>query len=254
MEFIGQTQLIAKLLNQDARSVLIQGPPHFGKKTLLRYFCAKQRFTVYEVSGNATTFRQSLEFIKTQVAPMAYIIPDVDGLHVTVQNMLLKVLEEPPMKAKFYLTASNGVLPTIKSRCVTYMCEPYTQFQIQQVTNSKNPFQTIDSPGRLQVLIQNGYNDTECNEDFSKLLELFQQIKQGLRGSLAQVLVKGNEIGKIMKNHDYFVAYLLSKEFFIRENGVPWNCFSELSTHYDNLDRYQFISFLMSLWKEVQLT
>lgn len=253
MEFVGQTQLINKLRNQDARSMLIQGPPHFGKKTLLRYFCAKQGFTVYEVSGNANMFRQSLDFIRTQVAPMVYIIPDVDALHVTVQNMLLKVLEEPPMKAKFYLTASNGVLPTIKSRCVTYMCEPYTLQQIQQVTNSVNPFKTIDSPGRLQILINNGYSDTDMAEEFKNLLDLFQQIRDGLSGSIAQVLVKGNEIGKLMKNRDYFVAYLLSKEFFTREDGVPWSSFAELSEHYSTLDRYEFMAFLMSLWKEAQL-
>lgn len=254
MDFVGQVQLIDKLRRQDARSVLIQGPPHFGKKTLLRFFCAKQGYTVYEVSGNANTFRQSLEFMQTQVAPMVYIIPDVDMLHVTVQNMLLKVLEEPPMKSKFYLTASNGVLPTIKSRCVTYMCEPYSTLDIQQVIQMVYPFRTIDSPGRLQILIDNGYSDKECSEDFKKLLDLFQQIKAGLNGSIAPVLVKGNEIGKLMKNRDYFLAYLLSKEFFSKEDGVPWSCFSELSEHYDTLDRYQFIAFLMSLWKEVQLS
>jgi len=254
MEFVGQVQLIDKLRKQDARSVLIQGPPHFGKKTLLRYFCAKQGYTVYEVSGNATTFRQSIEFMNTQVAPMVYLIPDVDTLHVTVQNMLLKVLEEPPMKAKFYLTASNGVLPTIQSRCVTYMCEPYTPVEIQRVTGMGYPYMTIDSPGRLQLLINNGYSDTDCDEEFKKLIDLFQQIRDGLRGSIAPILVRGNEIGKLMKNHDYFLLYLLSKEFFMRENGVPWDCLSQLSAHYNTLDRYEFVAFLMSLWKEVQLS
>lgn len=254
MEFVGQTRLLSKLQNQDARSVLIQGPPHFGKKTLLRYFCAKQGYTVYEISGNANMFRQSLDFIKTQVAPMVYIIPDVDTLHVTVQNMLLKVLEEPPMKAKFYLTASNGVLPTIKSRCVTYMCEPYTNAEIYQATQVGSAYQSIDSPGRLQILINSGYNDIKPSDEFTNLVSLFREISENLSGSIAQVLVKGNEICKLMKGKDYFLAYLLSKQWFIRNEGIPWDCLSELSQNYNILDRYLFMSFLMSLWKEAQLT
>lgn len=48
----------------------------------------------------------------------AFIIADADSMNVNAQNALLKLLEEPPSYAYFFLLASNplALLPTIRSR------------------------------------------------------------------------------------------------------------------------------------------
>lgn len=42
---------------------------------------------------------------------------DMEGASVQVQNMLLKILEEPPEGTRFVLAADRGLLPTVMSRC-----------------------------------------------------------------------------------------------------------------------------------------
>ena len=56
------------------------------------------------------------------------MIADCDNMSSAAANALLKVTEEPPQKAYFILTCESldNLLPTIKSRGVTYMLEPYT--------------------------------------------------------------------------------------------------------------------------------
>lgn len=50
----------------------------------------------------------------------AYLILRAEGLNVHAQNALLKLLEEPPPYALFFLQTSNAsaLLPTVRSRCV----------------------------------------------------------------------------------------------------------------------------------------
>ena len=50
------------------------------------------------------------------------IVQNVERLTIPAANSLLKILEEPPANAKFFLTTSNLglVLPTIVSRCRVY--------------------------------------------------------------------------------------------------------------------------------------
>ena len=89
---IGQAQLIADLQKTQAKSVLITGPKHWGKKTLLRELF-KNEESIYEITGNAATFRESIERIYQTARPTIYLIPDLDKCNQTVQNILLKVLE-----------------------------------------------------------------------------------------------------------------------------------------------------------------
>jgi DNA polymerase-3 subunit delta' len=56
-----------------------------------------------------------------------YIIPNLDASTPQAQNKLLKSIEEPPSSVKFIFGACNidGVLPTIKSRCLLYELRPF---------------------------------------------------------------------------------------------------------------------------------
>lgn len=248
MDFIGQDNLINSLENSDSRSILVQGPVHWGKKTLLRRFLAERGDVVYEVSGNAQDFRNSLEVMQTRVAPIVYLIPDVDRLNATIQNMLLKVLEEPPMKASFFLTANNSVLPTIKSRCVSFLTEPYRKEELLAYLKDAPIYAEYgDSPGRCQLL-RDSLNFSE-NELPDSIRNLMTFILRNLNGSPAVVLNKANEVGKLIRDAglDYFLFYLLARRIY-----EGYESLSILSSHLDVLDRYTMIYFYMSLWKEEQ--
>lgn len=248
MEFIGQTTLIKALKTTNSRSVLLYGPAHFGKKTLARWFYTDRGDTVYEVTGNAQDFRDSIDMIRLQVNPVTYIIPDVDRLHLTVQNMLLKILEEPPMKATFCLTASNYVLPTIKSRCVTYLLDPYTTDEIKHYLGNKLIYLNYaDSPGRCDVLQQ--AMDEKAMTSPASLKGLMEYAKTAIHGNLAVLLVKANEIGKHMREYNipYFTFYLLAKTIYADYNSV-----TILTKNLNALDRYIMMDFYMSLWREEQ--
>lgn len=43
----------------------------------------------------------------------------MEGASAQIQNMLLKLLEEPPDSTRFVLTSDRGLLPTVMSRCQT---------------------------------------------------------------------------------------------------------------------------------------
>lgn len=253
MRFIGQETLIDNLSKTNARAILIQGPAHAGKKTLIRQIYKDLGLYVYEVSGSVSEFRETLDFIKTQTNPIMYLIPDVDRLHPGIQNLLLKVLEEPPMKARFCLTASNSILPTIKSRCVCYSMEPYTPEQIMSICADSERAQiqqyinvishAVETPGQLQHLI--GW------QGYQALPEMIQQMgdmKNALAQPLAVVLNKANMLSKYMKDNDvdFYYFYLLAKGFH-----SDMDSFSILSQNLYELDRYIMCYFYAELWKEV---
>lgn len=133
---IGQTLLMENLKKSKARSILITGPAHFGKKTLVRDFLSNDE-NVFEVTGSANDFRESVYHMYTIVRPTTYIIPDLDKRHPTAQNLLLKVIEEPPLKSRFFITASGGILSTITSRCVSYRVYPYTMQELTSFSELK---------------------------------------------------------------------------------------------------------------------
>lgn len=252
MDYIGQEKLIESLSKTNARAMLIQGPAHSGKKTLIRKLYKDLGLYVYEVSGTVSDFRETMEFIKTQTKPIMYLIPDVDRLHPGIQNLLLKILEEPPMRARFCLTASNSILPTIKSRCVCYTMETYTPEQIQALLcdSERTVVQkyagvishAVTTPGQLHLLVGWGNHET-----ISGMIDQMLDIQSSVTQPLAVVLNKANILSKFMKenNVDFYVFYLLARG--IHSDAISY---SILTQNLYELDRYIMCYFYAELWKE----
>lgn len=247
MNFIGQKRLIEALKTANSKSILIQGPKHFGKKTLMRQFYTDTGSNTYEITGDAADFREALDFMKVQANPITYLIPDVDDCNITIQNMLLKILEEPPPRATFCITASNFILPTIKSRCVTYLMEPYTTEQLKLATQDTRLLEYADSPGRC-ALIQSAV-DFNNPDDQRSLINLMLYIRNNLRGNLALLMVKVDDIGKVIreKSIPYFTFYLLARKIY-----EGYDCLQVLTSKLGILDRYIMAEFYLLLWKEEQ--
>lgn len=157
------------------------------------------------------------------------------------------------MKARFCLTASNTILPTIKSRCVCYMMQPYTNEQIKGllcdselalVQNSVGVIgEWVDSPGQLQLLVGWGNGDILLN-----LIEQMSNIKSELNQPLAVVMNKANNLGKYMKEQgvDFYTFFLLAKGLY-----SEFESYSILTQNLYDLDRYIMCYFYSEMWKEV---
>lgn len=169
---IGQADLLQRLSRTVAKTVMITGPEHWGKKTLLRHLFKKEE-AVYEIAGNAASFRETLERIYQTMRPTIYLIPDIDKANQTIQNLLLKVLEEPPTSARFFLTSSGPVLQTIVSRCLCFRMQPYlhTNAELAGIECPPQLMGMFSSPGELIALKFPGVEDVimallELKEDF----------------------------------------------------------------------------------------
>ena len=130
---IGQRALQDKITGQIIKdrfprfSILI-GEKGSGKKMLAREI-SHQMFANFVVSDiKVEAIRNIIELSYKVNEKTVYIIPDCDNMSGASANALLKVTEEPPKNAYFILTCENeeNLLPTIRSRGVTYMLEPYT--------------------------------------------------------------------------------------------------------------------------------
>lgn len=252
MTFTGQQKLIESLSEATSRTILVLGPKHYGKKTLIRQLYAEKGLPVYEITGNAADFRESIDMMRTQTSQTVYLIPDIDTLNITVQNLLLKVLEEPPMLAVFVLTACNRILPTIKSRCVVFRTDDYTKEEILTVSaDYEKCLEYADSPGRCALIKQ--AVDFDHPEPTGALRSLMTYIKAiaTTPDSIAPVLVKANEIGKLLKDRNipYFTFWLLARRIYAHSPSLLI-----LSDGINELDRYTMVEFYMTYWREQVLT
>lgn len=103
--------------------VLLLGPEHSGKKTLIADYLAEQNVhRTDQVWTTLLTADKAREIVQTVVfsglGPWKAVVINLDGSSAQAQNILLKVLEEPPARVRFFLTGQGPVLPTIASRCV----------------------------------------------------------------------------------------------------------------------------------------
>ena len=131
---IGQRELLSKIEHQLSNdkfpkfSILI-GEQGSGKKTLAQYIAKKLGAMSCVIGTSADEIRTVIDnAYNVGALKIVYIISDVDNISSAAANALLKVTEEPPNNAYFILTCENleNILPTLKSRGVTYMLEPYS--------------------------------------------------------------------------------------------------------------------------------
>lgn len=238
---LGQTRIIEQLKSTKARSVLVTGPAHWGKKTLLRELF-KNEESVYEISGNAATFREALDRIYQTARPTVYLIPDIDKTNATIQNVLLKVLEEPPLSARFYLTASGSVLPTITSRCVTYRMEPYkdTNAELGGLNAPPCLLGMFHSPGELAMLNVPGIDSV-----VQQLCDIKNNLASGCTLAFALKLTRdlNRSLHEVGLSHEALL--ILIREVIGESPALDW-----LRSLPEDSVRYARTQYVMKLWLE----
>lgn len=130
---IGQRELLKRIDGQIERDkfprfTILIGEKGSGKKLLAKNISNKLHAPLCCVEHKADSIREMIDLAYKAELPIIYLIADCDSMSSASANAILKVTEEPPRNAYFILTCENldNLLPTIKSRGVTYMLEPYS--------------------------------------------------------------------------------------------------------------------------------
>ena len=99
-----------------------------GKHLLADYVATEMNCHEIVVGCTVDSIRIAISEAYKVSDPTVYIIENADNMSQNAANALLKVTEEPPNSAYFILLVEglDNLLPTIKSRGVTYMLDPYT--------------------------------------------------------------------------------------------------------------------------------
>lgn len=162
---IGQKSLIAhckNLIKNDALQhfCIFTGTQGSGRKTLMKQLASEMQILSTVVDISVASIREVIENAYKNVNPVIYIIPDADGMSVQAKNALLKVTEEPPNKAYFFMSLEdiNNTLPTIKSRATIYRMENYSREELEEY--AQQTFQDTheiymrlcDTPGEINIL------------------------------------------------------------------------------------------------------
>ena len=112
------------------------------------------------------TLLNSLKQKAAVAGPRIIIIDSVDNLNRQAANALLKMLEEPPQDAFFYLICHSigSVLPSVRSRCLTINFKPLSDTDMAQVIGHEADALVLSmaagSPGNYQKIVTAGGSAT----------------------------------------------------------------------------------------------
>ncbi len=136
MRLVGHDALRAELERRLPPVSLLLGPPSVGKTELARDAARYHRMTCVSYDGpSAAAAREIVETVPRlmQDGSQLAVVIGLDGTTEAAQNILLKVLEEPPPHVRFLLTASRPPLPAVASRAVLYRVSLLTDIQVAEV-------------------------------------------------------------------------------------------------------------------------
>jgi len=110
-------QEIENLLRQDVQVFLLVGPAGIGKRTLIYQLCTELGGDVVEISSLKIDEARNLKFnsLKSSLLKKYYII-SANSISVYVFNSLLKLLEEPPKNAYYFIVSTELPIATVVSR------------------------------------------------------------------------------------------------------------------------------------------
>ena len=104
----------------------------------------KKDISVTDVRAIGTFMSMS----STDGDPRIAIVDSADDLNVNAANALLKILEEPPENAYFFLISNvpSRLLPTVRSRCRTLSCSPLSCEHLEKALRASGVEQFNEFP------------------------------------------------------------------------------------------------------------
>jgi DNA polymerase III subunit gamma/tau len=143
-EVIGNNHIVKPLRNQLdsgtlSQTLMLTGIHGSGKTSIAKIIASSLGAEVHEVDcgsdGGVDRMREIVESSAMSslfATNKVFILDEVHGLSKQAQSALLKTLEEPQSNLYFILltTDAKKLLPTIRSRCVTYETKPASNSEI----------------------------------------------------------------------------------------------------------------------------
>lgn len=184
-ELVGNDSIKRTLRDRMFHAYLIDGAPGSGRHTLLRMLlqafvcsaetkpCGQCVHCLRQQAGEHTDIRFLSPDMKPEDLRLAladitsfpgdavrkvYVMDRMQDANATVQNILLKNLEEPPSHAVFVLLCDTreSVLETIRSRCVALTLMPVSDGEMRTWLQTKYP-ETYQAQIDAAVALSGGY-------------------------------------------------------------------------------------------------
>lgn len=153
---IGQNKLLEKInsytIDSFPKSFILLGEKGSGRHLLVSYISNLLNLNLVDMSEHV-----ELDFINEiylNTTPTLYLI-DLDSLFEKKQNILLKLLEEPPINAFIAIIAETklNILNTIINRCVPFELNNYTKKELSSFITEDMPkdliLNNIRTPGKI---------------------------------------------------------------------------------------------------------
>lgn len=150
---IGQERLINQINKYSAenfpQTLMIVGDKGSGRHTLIKeHIYPLLNKPVVDMSSGVSF--DDIVDITLDINPSIYLI-DVDNLSERHQNTILKFIEEPINSVNLLLitTSLEKVLSTVRSRCLTWYMDDYSNAELLNFTKDASILEFIRTPGEL---------------------------------------------------------------------------------------------------------
>ena len=160
-----------------------------------------------------------------EAARKVYIVDQADRMNQQAQNALLKALEDPPGHACFILcaAAADGLLPTVRSRCVRVDVGAREQKDAGMSDLAKGYLEAAASADRAQIVLYCMNRTRLSREDTEAFAE---QVKDAVRDVLCG---RAQDPGLGREGLFHLAALMDKTEDYLRHNVQPKQIFGLLA-------------------------
>ena len=197
MKPIAQDEVVSFILQNSVDTfpqvTLLSGMAGSGRHTVCSFIGEQYKLPVEEITTK-------IEGIELEAYPKVYII-DLDKVSQSVENALLKILEEPPVASLFILICSNEskVLHTLKNRCYILKLAPYTKEVLRTFLTDSTKGEVLkyaDTPG--EVVTWEPFDIEEIHKMSQTLIEKIEAATvQNVLSICSKISFDDNEVNKI---------------------------------------------------------
>lgn len=260
---IGQTKLMSIIdsytIQTLPKALMLVGQAGCGKHTISMYISEKFNLDYVEIDENVSSV--DIENFLYSTISTLYVI-DLTKFSEKQQNTVLKFIEEPSKSVYVVLTACSeaGVLNTVLNRCIKYTFEPYTKYEVEQITGTavnEQAFTIFKTPGKL-------LNMTDSN--FNNIITLADSLVKNIHAAkYANALVISTKINyKDLYNKVDFnlffdaVEYLALEDFKVNSTQRSFtifkitNQFKQYATQSNLIKETLMLNYLTTLWEAMQ--